>query len=118
MSMKTYANHGYIIGWETLRANVPDAMKILTDCDYEEKVLEFMQGDLDNEDEDFDKIDKACDQIIDWGKSKGLDLSFDYTGMDEDNEEAFPWLCFCDNAVTENPVFKEFGESLLWTTYG
>ena len=116
MSMRTYANHGYIIPKSVLEANLPEEIKFISEN--EEQFVEWVQ-DGDFEDENISKFEEINERIKEWGKSKGLELSIDYTPMDEDNEEIVGWLCFCDNAVTVNPAFSEIGgESHLWTTWG
>lgn len=124
MSMKTYANHGYVIPHSVLKKELPDVMEYLENeaDDFAEWLQGWYGNDLCNEPESKDKsihFQESHDKIKEWGASKGLELSIDYTGMDEDNEESFAWLCFCDNACTINPAFTEIGgESFLWTTYG
>jgi len=119
MSMKTYANHGYIIPTEVLKKELPSVMEYL---EAESEDFErWMQDDYEEQDEALDKsihFQKCHDDIKEWGSSKGLKLCLDYTLMDEDNEESYQWLCFCENAVTLNPAFSEVGgESFSWTTY-
>jgi len=118
MSMKTYANSGWVIPKEVLEKEFPEDMKFLSEN--EEECNEWMQNDNRANGTELDKkFNDIFEKIRTWGKSKGLDLFFDYTCMDEDNDEVQGWLCFCDNAITINPAFKEIGgEQFLWTTYG
>ncbi len=117
MSMKTYANGGWVIPREVLEKEFPKELEFLSEN--EDAYIEWLQGSADDEIEESARFSEINEKIKEWGKSKGLELSFDYTSMDEDNEEFFGWLCFCDNAVTINPAFKEIGGSqFLWTTYG
>ena len=120
MSMRTYANHGYVIPKDVLRKELPDVMEYLDS--EEEDFSRWVEDDYEEEDESLDKsihFQESLDKIKAWGASKGLELSIDYTNMDEDNEDRESWLCFCENAYTLNPAFKDIGgESTLWTTYG
>lgn len=117
MSMKTYANSGWVIPKEVLEKEFPEDMKFLSEN--EDSYIEWLQGSADDEIEESARFFEINEKIKEWGKSKGLELSFDYTCMDEDNDEVQGWLCFCDNAITINPAFKEIGgEQFLWTTYG
>lgn len=115
MSMKTYANHGYVIPKEILVKHFPDEMKFLDE--HEDDFRPWLEGDGDEENND--RFQEINQKIVDWGKSKGLALIIDYLYMDDDNEDPESWLCFCSNAFTINPAFEEIGGTeMLWTTFG
>lgn len=120
MSMRSYANHGYIIPMTILTKNLPEVMEYIN-ANLDEWVS-WVQDDYEEQDEAEDKsihFQECTDKILAWGRSVDLKLTIDYTGMDEDNEEEHQWMCFCDNAFTLNPAFKAAGgESILWTTWG
>lgn len=115
MSMKTYANHGWVIPKTVLSKHFEEDIKFLEENS--EDFRAWLEGDGD--DENNDRFQEINQKIVDWGKAKGLDLVIDFTYMDEDNEDVETWLCFCSNAYTINPAFKEIkGEEILWTTFG
>jgi hypothetical protein len=118
MSMKSYANHGWIIPKEVLKKELPEVMEYLEN--EEEDFERWMQDDYEGEDaEKSERFMECRNKIVSWGRSKGLELVLDYTVMDEDNENPERWMVFCENAYTINPAFKEIGgEEILWTTYG
>lgn len=117
MSMNTYANSGWVIPREVLEKEFPKELEFLSEN--EDAYIEWLQCSADDEIEESARFSEINEKIKEWGKSKGLELSFDCTYMDEYNDEMQEWLCFCDNAITLNPAFKEIGgEQFLWTTYG
>lgn len=115
MSMKTGANHGWVIPKEVLKKEFPEDMQFLEER--EDDFRAWLEGDGD--DENNARFQEINQKIVDWGKTKGLTLVIDYTYMDEDNDDQQTWLCFCSNAYTINPAFAEIGgEQILWTTFG
>lgn len=117
MSMKTYANHGWVIPKTVLSNHFGEDFKFLEE--HSEDFQTWLEGDGDGDDENNDRFQEINQKIVDWGKANGLDLIIDCAYMDEDNEDEEAWLCFCSNAYTINPVFKEIGgEEILWTTFG
>ena len=119
MSMKTGANHGWVIPKEVLKKELHKEMEFIEE--HEEQFAEWIldNSSISEERELTIQFEEIYGNIKQWGKSKGLELVLDYTCMDEDNDEVESWLCFCENAYTLNPAFKEIGgEQLLWTTFG
>lgn len=112
MSTKLYASFSNEIPWEIIKEHCPSQVKVIDDMEESniDKLIEFAEDNLDDEDENFDKLLKATNEITTYFKEKyGLDLCFYYRAcVDEESSGNLSEFYFdVENAFTVNPKFTE-----------
>ena len=111
MSTKLYASFSNEIPWEIIKKHCSQ-VKVIDDMEESniDKLIEFAEDNLDDEDENFDKLLKATNEITTYFKEKyGLDLCFYYrASVDEESSGNLSKFYFdVENAFTVNPKFIE-----------
>jgi len=112
MSTKLYASFSNEIPWEIIKKHCPSQVKVIDDMEESniDKLIEFAEDNLDDEDENFDQLLKATNEITAYFKEKyDLDLCFYYrASVDEESSGNLSKFYFdVENAFTVNPKFTE-----------
>lgn len=117
MAMKTYASSAWEIPSSVLEKNFPNDYKFIKEN--ESELVEWLQG-MDVEESIANRFTTITEEFVSWCETKGLEVGFDYRGLDDDNDPDLlkEWFIWCENAITINPAFKELGgEQVLWTVF-
>lgn len=115
MSMRSFAEYAYEITPEKLEECLPG---IIEEIDSLEGFEEFVSM---QDDEGTEEIRATVKKVVDFGASKGLELSFGWRYLDDGDDagEFKNWYVYCDNAVTLHPAFKALGGIMnTWVTVG